>query len=107
MSQIVQANFAVINASASGDNIIVAGVTGKPIKIWQFFFVAAGAVNVTFKNGASISQSGAIPLTGAGSSFYAQYTGMPWSWTDPGNNWIINLSGAVGITGTAYYTIGG
>lgn len=106
MSQIFQANFAVISASSSGDNTIITGVAGKPIKVWQIAFTAAGAVNFIFKNG-STAQSGAYILSASGSSTTFPYTGMPWSWTDPGNNWIINLSGAVAITGTAYYSIGG
>jgi hypothetical protein len=108
MSQIQKANVAVVNASASGDNTIITGVTGQPIFIWQMAFTAAGAVNFIFKNGtAGTAQSGAYILTANGSSITFQYTGMPWSWTSPGSNWVINLSGAVAITGQVFYTIGG
>jgi hypothetical protein len=108
MSQIQKCNVAVINASSSGDNTIITAVAGQPIFVWQISFTAAGAVNVIFKNGtAGTAQSGAYILTTNGSSLTFQYTGVPWSWATPGNNWVINLSGAVAITGQAFYTIGG
>ena len=107
MSQITQWKTAVINASTNGDNTIVAAPTSGPIKVWKIWFTAAGAVNATFKDGASTSLSGAVVLTGAGSSFTLYYDGSPHWVTSPGNAFIINLNGAVAITGQVYYTLGG
>lgn len=107
MSQIMQFNTAVINNNSSGDNAIIAASSGKTIKVWKIFFTAAGAVNVTFKDGASTALSGAVVLSGSGSSMTLYYDGSPHWVTSPGNAFIINLSGAVAITGQVYYTING
>lgn len=106
MSQIQAFKTAAITGTGTGDNTIVAAVTGRPIKVWKIFFTAAGAVNVTFKDGASTSISGAVQLTAAGSSFSLGYDGAPWFTTSTGNAFIINESGAVALSGTVYYTEG-
>lgn len=104
MSQIKQLNSAVINASASGDNTIIAAVTGRAINVWKLLFTTAAAVNVTMKAGASTSLSGALVFSGNGSIFFA-YDGSPYYYVPPGTAFIINLSGAVGIAGTVYYEL--
>lgn len=107
MSQIVNASSIDINASSSGDNTIIAAVTSRPIRVYQVFIVANAAVNLLFKDGASTNFNAfAVPLTAQGSAITFQYTGMPWWVTTLGNAFIINLSGAVQITGRAYYTVG-
>ena len=50
---------AVIDHATSGDNEIVAAVTGKSIRVIQMFFVVASAVTVRFESGA-----GGTALTG-------------------------------------------
>jgi hypothetical protein len=47
------AKYAVISGASSGDNTVVAAVTGKKIRVLSFFLVAAGAVTVRFESGAS------------------------------------------------------
>jgi hypothetical protein len=44
---------AVIDNATSGDNTLVAGVTGKRIRVLQFALVAVGAVTVRFESAAS------------------------------------------------------
>jgi hypothetical protein len=44
---------AVISAASSGDNTLVAGVTGKKIRVLQFTLVVAAAVTVRFESAAS------------------------------------------------------
>lgn len=96
-----------MTSASNGDNNAIAAVTGKTIKVWKIWFTATGAVNVTFKDGASTSLSGAAVMSGAGSSFTLYYDGSPHWVTSPGNAFIINLSGAVAIAGQIYYTVGG
>ena len=103
----MQFKTAALTPSSSGDNSIIAAPSAGPIKVWKIWFTAAGAVNVTFKDGASTSLSGAVVLTGAGSSFMLYYDGSPHFVTSPGNAFIINLSGAVALAGQIYYTLGG
>jgi hypothetical protein len=47
------AKYAVISAGSSGDNTVVAAVTGKKIRVLAYALVAAGAVTVRFESGAS------------------------------------------------------
>jgi hypothetical protein len=105
MPQIAKWKTAAISFSSSGDNTCIAAVTGMPINVWKIWFTAANAVNVTFKDGASTSLSGAAILTSNGSSFFAVYDGSPWWVTSPGNAFVINLSGAVALTGQVYYSL--
>ena len=107
MSLIQQFKTAVLNASASGDNIAVAAVAGQNIKVWKVWLTAAGAVNAVFKDGASTALSGNLILPAAGSGFTLFYDGSPHWITSPGNAFIINLSGAVAISGEIYYTVNG
>ena len=51
--------FAVIDAATSGDNTLVAAVTGKKIRVLSLFLVASAAVTVRFESGA-----GGTALTG-------------------------------------------
>lgn len=103
MSQIKQLNSAVINASSSGDNTIIAAVTGRAINIWQLSYTTAGAVSITYKAG-STALSGAYVYSGNGSDF-RPYTGAPWFYIPPNTAFVINLSGAVGIAGTVQYEL--
>jgi len=97
---------AVINIAGNGDNTVVSAPASGGIEIYQIAFTSAGAVNVVFKNG-STAQSGAYILTQNGSSLFFPYTGVPWSVADAGANWVINLSGAVALTGQVFYKLGG
>lgn len=106
MSQIMQFKTAVLSFNSSGDNTAIAAVTARPLKVWKIFFTSAGAVNVTYKDGASTSLSGAVVLTANGSSQTLYYDGSPHFITSPGNAFVMNLSGAVAITGMVFYTEG-
>jgi hypothetical protein len=106
MPEIEKFKVIALNISSSGDNTVIAAPSSGPINVWKMCVTAAGAVNFIFKNG-STAQSGAYVMAGAGSSLTFLYDGSPWSWADPGNAWIINLSGSVGLTGQVFYTAGG
>ncbi len=105
MSQIIKCRVAAINASASGDNTLVAAVSGSPITVWKAWFVNTAAVNFKFKDGAAIDFHPAAVLSGNGSVFFA-YDGQPYFTTTLGNALILNLSGAVQCSGVVYYTLG-
>jgi hypothetical protein len=106
MSQLMNFQTAVLSFAASGDNTAIAAVTGSNIKVWKIIFTTAAAVNVTFKDGASTSLSGALIFGGNG-SMVLYYDGSPHFTVTPGNAFIMNLSGAIGIAGVVYYTVGG
>ena len=70
------------------------------------FYTVAGATNVTYKAG-STALSGAIVLTGNGSSQTLQISDEPYFYVPPGSAFVMNQSGAVQISGTVYYAAGG
>ena len=105
MSQIQQFKTAALSFNGNGDNTAIAASSGNPIKVWKIAFTTAAAVNVTFKDGASTSLSGAFVFSGNG-SMVLYYDGSPHYVTTIGNAFIINLSSGVGIAGTIWYTLG-
>lgn len=92
----------IINHSAAGDNIIVPAVGTRTIRVFRMFFVCDNDVLITIKNG-PIALTGAMSMLAHG-SFVLDCDYLHWFDTTIGNDFIINLSGAVGIRGRAYYT---
>lgn len=93
---------AVINASSSGDNTIVAAVASQTTRVHRLYFVAAGTVAVTIKNGAGTALTGAMPLV-ANQGIIMDLSSEPWFVTSANTAFIINLSAAVAITGAVEY----
>lgn len=97
---------AVIHHNTSGNNTIVAAVTGKKIKVVAATLVVAGAVNVRFE-----SDADGTALTGI-MQFGAAGEGFVWGPAFPGYHWIetaegellnLELSGAVYADGIVLY----
>lgn len=100
---VVTPKFAVIDAATSGDNTLVAAVTGKKVRVVAAFLVAAGAVNVRFESGA-----GGTALTGqvnlvANTGFVLPYN--PAGWFETGSSALLNLelSAAISVDGSLVY----
>lgn len=91
-----------ITFSSSGDNIIVPAVAGQRIFLYRMLWVATSATNITFKDGASTSLSGAMAF-GANGSTTLDFQGEAWYATSAGNALILNSSNAVQVSGTAWY----
>lgn len=100
----VTVKYAAIDVASSGDNTIVAAVSGKKIRVLSLFLVAAGTVNVRFENGA-----GGTALTGqmnliANTGFVLPHN--PHGWFQAGtDNTLLNLelSAAVSVDGALTY----
>lgn len=92
-----------INAASSGDNIILSAASAGSINIYEIYFTVAGATNITIKAG-SRSLTGAIQLTGAGSSVNLLMSEEPHFTCRPGEAFIINSSNAVQLAGAMIYT---
>jgi len=97
---------AAINFAASGDNtVIAAGGATQIIRVYRIFFVSAGTTNITFKSGASVLLSGAMPFAANGSLTFSM-EGEPWFTCGAGQAFVINNSAAIQISGTVYSTLG-
>lgn len=98
-----QVKYAKIDAAGSGNNTIVAAVSGKKIRVISMFYMAAGTVTVRFESGAD-----GTALTGQ--MEHSAQTGavLPpnedgWFETASGSLLNMELSGAVSIDGAVTY----
>lgn len=91
-----------INFSTTGDNIIAPAVASNRIVVERIWLVCTGATSLTFKDGASISLSGAAAMSANGGLTF-DATGEPWFVTTLGNAFIINQSGSTQVSGMVYY----
>jgi hypothetical protein len=94
--------FATINISSSGDNTVIAGVSGKIIKIYRMLMLANSSASITFKDGASTSLTGPMLFGGSG-GMVLDFQEEPWFTTSATNDFIVNLSSAVQVSGSIYY----
>jgi hypothetical protein len=95
--------FAAISASGSGNNTLVAAVTGKKIRVLAMALVANAAVNAKLQ-----SSAGGTDLTGlfylaANGGFVLPYNPVGWCETVAAALLNLNLSGAVAVGGCLMY----
>lgn len=103
---------APISAAASGDNTVVPAVAGRAIRVLAYTFVAAGAVNATWKDGTGgTAESGAMPLAAqtvvsATCQAMSKYE-LPLGLFEitAGNALVLNLSAAVLVAGHVSYIL--
>lgn len=95
--------FAVIDAASSGDNTLVAAVSGKKIRVLAAFLVAAGTVNARFESGAGgTALSGQMNLV-ANSGFTLPFSPVGWFETAATTLLNLELSAAVSTDGVVVY----
>lgn len=92
---------AVISAASSGNNTIIAGVTGKRIFIYGIDLSTASVTTVQFKSGASTALTGVMTLN-AYSKGLVQAGSAYWI-TDVGDAFVISLGGSVQMSGAVWY----
>lgn len=93
--------FAPVDASASGDNTLVAAVTGSALRVLSITLVAVGAVTATLKSGASTARSGGMPLAANGGLTAQAPQGLVE--TASGEALVLGLSAAVAVGGMVSY----
>ena len=100
--------FAVISAASSGDNTLVAAVTGKKIRVIYYKIVPSADVSVRFESGAGgTALTGVMPLLAedgvVGPSILEAY--CPFGLFQTAASALLNLelSGAVGVYGHLTY----
>lgn len=90
-----------INVSVNGDNVIVAGIAGKQIKVYRMKWVCSAGVTITIKDGASTVLDGPMAFSANEGAVldWPGYDGPAWYTTSPGNSLIMNLSVGVQVGG--------
>ena len=96
---------APITASASGDNVVVAGMPNYAIRVLGYVISFAGAVNARWMSdvlGGAVALTGQLTGVAAGTNITASVVGANargWFQTAPGKALNLNLSGAVQVNG--------
>lgn len=93
--------FAVISASASGDNVLVASVASKKIRVLSYVIMAEGTVAVTFRQGTT-AITGAFPLV-INTGISAAFNPLGHFETPVTTALNLNLSAAIGVRGHLTY----
>lgn len=95
---------APIAASSSGDNEIVAAISGKRIAVYGYALVAAGAVTCRFESGASgTALTGQMSFAANGGIACPLSSGKAWFITASGQSLNLELGGAVSVAGHVTY----
>ena len=99
---------APIDGTASGDNTIIAGVSGQIIRVYRMFFTASATVTIQFWDGPSATGTALTgPMSIAPSeNFNFHFASMPWFTLTAGNGLVLNVSSAATIGGCIEYTQG-
>lgn len=92
-----------ISFSASGDNTVVSGVAGQLVRVFKVLFTVGAASNITFKDGAGTSLTGAIAYA-ANQGMVLDFDGEPWFATSAGNAFVMNQSAPAAVRGAVWYT---
>lgn len=95
--------FAAISASGSGNNTLVAAVTGKKIRVISLALMAAAAVNAKLQTGAGGTDLTGLFYPAANGGFVLPYNEGGWCETASGALLNLNLSGAVAVGGVVTY----
>ena len=94
--------FAVITASSSGNNEVVAAVTGKRIRVLAYNYVSAGTVNAAWRDGAS-TVIGGLGYWVVNTGKVVPFNPAGWFQTTAGVALNLNLSAAIAVGGELVY----
>lgn len=96
--------FAKIAAASSGNNTVIAAVTGKKIRVLSYNFMGNGAVNAKFQDGAGGTDlTGLKYIAAAGQGISVAHSPVGWFETTANTLLCLNLSGAVAVGGEIVY----
>lgn len=95
--------YAVIAASTSGNNTIVAAVTSKKIRVLAVAFMSNGTVNAKFQSGAGGTDISGLFYTVANTGAALNFNPAGWFETAAGALLNLNLSAAIAVGGVLTY----
>lgn len=99
----IEVKYAAVAVASSGDNTIVAAVSGKKIRVISYMLNAAAAVDAKWKSGASTDKTGLLYMAAAGYGAIGDYNPSGWFETAVGQALVLNLSAAVAVGGHISY----
>jgi hypothetical protein len=95
---------AAFTVSSTGDNDLIAAVTGKKIRVYELQYFSDGTTSVKLKDGASTDLTKNMPVVANGSNGFAN-NGYAHFETAPGNAFVINQSGTANLSGYVKYVL--
>lgn len=95
--------FAIINASTSGNNTLIAAVVGKKIRVLSYTFITGAAVNVRFEDGAAGTALTGIMEHGVNGGQSVSFSPVGHFETTANTLLNLELSGAVSVDGHITY----
>lgn len=95
---------AIIACSSSGDNQIVAAVSGRKIRVLSYLIMASAAVNAKFRSNTT-DRTGLKYFDAAGAGIVAGFNPLGWLAAAAGEDLNLNLSGAVAVGGELQYVL--
>ena len=103
--ELLDLQYAAINAASSGNNTLVAAVAGKSIYVVAMEFITAGAVTVEIQSGAGgtvLSKAQSFPANGGKVLPF-----NPGGWFKTASATLLNMSlgGAVQVSGSLVYVV--
>ena len=95
--------YAIVDEATSGNNTLVAAVSGKKILLLSCMMIAAGSVNIRFEDGAGgTALSGQMNVT-TNSGFTAPFNPGGWCVTSVNTLLNLELSAAISVDGFLSY----
>lgn len=100
---ILTPKFAVISASSSGNNTLVAAVASKKVRVLSLWLTSNGTVNAKFQSGAGGTDISGLAYLVVNTGFVLPYN--PVGWFETGSNTLLNLnlSAAIAVGGSLTY----
>jgi hypothetical protein len=96
---------AEINVSSGGDTTVIAGQANQRTRIWQLVLWPTAAVTVIYKDGTTSINGAGFNFAGAGQGAHClEGISRPLIKLGAGNDFVINLSAGVAVTGWVTYT---
>lgn len=95
--------FAAIAASSSGNNTLIAAVTGKKIRVLAYNIIANAAVNAKFQSAAGGTDLTGLKYFSANGGICAPFNPLGWFETASAALLNLSLSGAVAVGGELVY----
>ena len=99
----VTPKFAVIAASSSGNNTLVAAVAGKKIRVVGLWLISNGTVNVKFQSGAGGTDLTGLAYLVANAGMVLPFNPAGWFETAAATLLNANLSAAIAVGGSLAY----
>ena len=101
----VETKWAEINATAAGDNTIVAAVAGMKIRVTALTFTCSAAANIAYKSGASVTKINAMPFAATGGLDSQRHAPNYFVETNTGDAFVMNLDGVYNVRGSLNYVL--